>query len=320
MNRQSTSPPGLTRSAALSLAGICAALCSLAAGCGDDDGAGNNNDTGIITRQQALEACLSADACGIMPFVYASLCVEASWDQQLHTSTLPIWNAIYRCVLASSGSCSAVRACFGGGSEPPSCASASDGYCDGDIRVFCDTFDHSLYTQDCSLAAQVCLVSEVATGTMAPVCAAGPCQEAPDPGECRGNLLLSCDREVRYLRDCAALGLVCGDGLSGVKACVGDGAACDSYTFVPTCDGKVVTRCVHNRLDTLDCAQLPGDKTCEPGRTECVAAGTQCEAGQESCQGSLIRVCVDGSIKQVDCQTLGYSRCELRSGGAHCRP
>lgn len=299
---------------------LCAVILT---GCGDDDVSGNNNNngTGIIGRQEALEACLASDACGVMPFLYASLCLEANWDQQYHTSTLPIWNTLYRCVLDSAGDCDAVLACYGGGAAPAACGSTQEGYCDGDKRVFCDTFDNRLYVQDCASANQVCRIAEVAVGVPAPVCVAGPCEGDPDPGECRGNLLLSCDQGSRYLRDCAALGLVCGDGMTGnVKACVGDGDACDSYAYTATCEGTVVTRCVQNRLDILDCAQMPGDKTCEPGRDECVAAGTQCEAGQESCQGSLIRVCVDGSIRQVDCLSLGFSRCELRAGGAHCRP
>lgn len=88
-------------------------------GCGDDDSNGNQNQGQIIPREDVAKACLASDACGVMPFLYASLCVEANWDQQYHTSTVPIWNAVYACVLQNAGDCGAVRACFGGGAEPP---------------------------------------------------------------------------------------------------------------------------------------------------------------------------------------------------------
>ncbi len=292
----------------------------LAAGCGDDDNV-NNNQPQVIVRDDVLRACLISDGCGVMPFAYASLCVEANWDQQYHTGTVPIWSTLYQCVLDKAGDCDQVQACFGGGSEPQACGSVADGYCDGSTRVYCDSFDQKLYSQYCGDANQSCVMSEVSQGILAPVCGLGTCATATDEAECRGNLLISCDAGALAVRDCSALGLICGDSATGTsKACVGDGDACDSYAYTPTCNGTVVTRCIQNRLNTFDCANLPGDKTCEPGRDQCVAAGTQCEPGQESCQTSTIRVCLDGSIHEIDCQDLGFTQCETLTGGAHCRP
>lgn len=291
-----------------------------ATACGDDDGGSNHNAPPVLSREDALRACVAADACDVMPFLYAALCVEANWDQQYQTGTVPIWSTIYRCVLSHLGDCPGIQACFGGGSDPQPCATASDGRCDGNTRVYCDTFDQRLYTQNCLSANQVCVMSEVVQGVLAPVCGLGSCDPQTDSAECRGNLLVNCDAGVLILRDCAADGLTCGDGLQGRKACVGGGGQCDETTFTPTCEGSVLTRCVQNQTNVVDCASLVGDLTCEPGQDQCVVAGTQCDSGQESCQVSTIRVCVDGTFQVIDCLDLGFSRCETRAGGAHCRP
>lgn len=298
------------------------ALAPLGGGaCGDDDGGDNENSSQIITRNEALRACLAADACGVMRFLYASLCVEANWDQQYHTGTVPIWNRIYQCVLQNLGDCEAIGACFGGGAAPQACSSTGDGYCDGNVRYYCDTFDQKLYAQDCSIANQVCVMAQMSPTVQAPVCAQGPCDTGSNPTECRGNLLYNCDQGAYVIRDCSALGLVCGDAAMGSnQTCVGEGAACDSNTYEATCEGSVITRCVQNRLNELDCSTLPGDLTCESGRDECVPNGTQCEPGQESCQSGTVRICVDGSLEQIDCAELGLPSCEVVSGGAHCRP
>jgi hypothetical protein len=297
-------------------------LAVLSAGaCSDDDGGSNQNQPQIISRGDALRACLAADACGVMRFLYASLCLEANWDHQYHTGTVAVWNAIYVCVLDHLGDCDAIANCFGAGAPPQPCDSTADGYCDGSIRYYCDTFDNKLYAQDCSAANQVCVMAQMSPTVQAPLCAQGPCDSGSRPTECRGNLLYTCDQGAYVIRDCSAMGLVCGDSVTGPnQTCVGEGGGCDSNNYDPSCEGTVLTRCVQNRINVLDCSTLPGDLTCEPGRDECVPAGTQCDPGQESCQSGTVRICLDGSLEQIDCAELGLPACELISGGAHCRP
>ena len=309
-------PPRLARLLLL----LAFVLSGLSAACGDDDGGSHHNTPPVLSREDALRACVAADACDVMPFLYAALCVEANWDQQYQTGTIAIWSTLYRCVLEHLGDCAGIQACFGGGIPPAPCTSAADGYCNSNTRVYCDTFDQRLYTQNCLSANQVCVMTEVVQGVEAPVCGLGACDPNVDSAECRGNLLVSCDGGVQILRDCAADGLVCGLGLQDRMACIGEGASCEEATFEPTCEGTVLTRCIQGHLNELDCATLPGDLTCEPGREQCVPAGTQCESGQESCQVSTIRICLDGRFQVIDCTDLGFSRCETLSGGAHCRP
>jgi hypothetical protein len=294
----------------------------LGAGCGGDDG-GHTNDNqppAILDRTEALTACVIADACGVMPFGYATICLTSNWDQQRITGTVPIWNSTYRCVLAADADCTAVKRCFALGLDPVPCADVSDGYCDGTVRAYCDTFDQLLYRQDCAEAYQTCAMSTVAEGVLAPACGQGTCDPATDVATCLGDAIVSCDQGVWMQSDCAPLGLVCGDGRFGGKACVGAGAACNENTYASTCiQGSVLNTCVQNHVAIIDCSQRPGVQVCEPVTGTCVTAGTECTTGQEACQGALMHLCVDGSVLTLDCAALGFTRCEVSNGGAHCR-
>ncbi|MFH2005798.1 MAG: hypothetical protein ABI333_04335, partial [bacterium] len=205
---------------ALRLAFVLALLPGPAAttGCGDDDGGtvNNNNSSQIISRDDALAGCIAADACGVRIFGFASsFCLDSGWDRLYHTSTIPIWNQIYACVLLADGDCDAVERCFGQGQPLESCSSISDGSCDGNVQVECDTMSQRLIRLDCALANRQCVMAEVSMTEMAPKCAAGPCDPATDVGQCHGNLLWTCSGGAYEVIDCAAGGLRCGDGTTG---------------------------------------------------------------------------------------------------------
>jgi hypothetical protein len=290
-------------------------------GCKDEGGGQNNNNQfpAVLGRSDALVACVISDACDVMPFGYASLCLSANWDQQNYTGTVPLWDVTYRCVLQAGGDCAAVTRCFALGQDPAPCTAVSDGWCDGSVRVYCDTFDQRLYRQDCSAADQTCVMSTVAAGVTAPACGLGTCTPATDVATCMDNLIATCDQGVWLQTDCASLGLICGDGRQGGKACVGAGTACNENTYQPSCQGNVLSTCVENHLATIDCAARPGVMTCDATADDCAIAGTECSAGEEACQGSLMYLCIDGFVISLDCADYGFSLCELRSGGAHCR-
>ena len=296
---------------------LCVAVLLCTPGCQSDN---DPDPPGSMTRQDALLGCLASDACGIQPFAYASYCLEITWDLQYRTSTVAMWSAAHQCTLDARGDCTDVSACYGLGEQPQDCTQPSDGRCEGAVRVTCDPFDDKLYKHACDLAGQTCVMMEVAPGVYEPTCAAGPCDPAVEGATCRGSILTSCEGGALLVRDCGADGLICGDVLQGNKGCVGSGGACEEHSYETTCQGSVIDRCAAGYIAHYDCAGFPGNQTCDAQLSKCVAAGTQCGPGQESCQGSLVRLCVDGTYVEVNCADLGFSSCELSSGGAHCRP
>lgn len=288
--------------------------------CGDDDG-GVVPPTSL-TRDQALHACVAADACGVITYAYGgSYCLETGWDQRFITATAPIWGSIFECVLDVVPDCDEVAKCFGGGAPLHSCSDITEGYCYGAVRVDCDTPHQTLIVQDCALANQTCTMANASMTDRVPKCGKGPCIEGQSEALCQDSLLLSCAGGNYEVTDCSVQGLVCGDGSFGGKACVGTGAGCGD-TFAASCDGHVLTDCVNRKLRQLDCSTLPGNYTCSPVTNSCVAAGNDCTPGDpELCQGATIRMCVDGTWYDLDCADLGFTGCSVSPvGGAHCVP
>lgn len=287
--------------------------------CGDDDG-GTIIPPPTFTRDQALQACVAADACGVITFAYAgSYCLETGWDQRFITATAPIWADIYECVLEATPDCAQVEACFGGGNPLQSCSEITDGYCDGSVRVECDTVHQTFIRTDCLLASQSCTMANASLTNLVPKCGMGPCIEGQHEAACQGFLLLSCAGGNYEVTDCSALGMICGIGATGSHACVGTGATCPD-NFPASCDGHVLNDCVNRKLRRLDCSSLPGNYTCTTANYSCVAAGTECTPGDpELCQGATIRLCVDGGWQALDCAELGFTSCSVSpAGGAHC--
>jgi hypothetical protein len=288
--------------------------------CGDKDGTRVPPTT--FSRDQALLACVAADACGVMTFAYAgSYCLESGWDQSFVTATSPMLAHTYECVLEGVPDCAAVEACFGGGNPLQACTDITDGYCEGTVRVECDSVHQTFLRQDCHLANQTCTMTNASLTYRVPKCGMGGCVEGTDVAECQGYWLLGCAGGNYEVTDCSAHGMTCGDGLTGGKACVGTGAVCPD-DFPPSCDGPLLTDCVNRRLRKLDCSTLPGGQVCSTASYSCVPAGTDCNPGApEFCQGTTIRLCVDGAWKTLDCAELGFTGCSVSgAGGAHCVP
>jgi len=93
------------------------------------------------------------------------------------------------------------------------------------------------------------------------------------------------------------------------------------------CDGDVVVICamdprpgmsgfVEQRQDCaragLRCAtDARGRPSCAPAAMECMAAASGTSG---ACDGSAIRVCVQGRTRRLDCATVGTTRCEVQPG------
>lgn len=297
------------------------ALASPLPACGDDDNVGPNPDAGF-NRDKALRACVAADACGAVSFAYAgSYCLETGWDQAFITGTAAIWIDIYECVLAAVPDCSAVEMCFGGGQPLQPCSEITDGYCAGSVRVQCDTAHNTFLHQDCATANQECTMANASLSDLVPKCGLGACTEGVHDAACQEYLLLSCAGGNYEVTDCSAQGMICGDDPQGRKACVGTGAGCPD-DFTPTCTDNVLVDCQNRHLRQLDCSLLAGDFTCSTSTSSCVPAGTDCTPGDpELCQGTTIRICVDGSWYPLDCSDLGFTGCSVSAAqGAHCVP
>jgi hypothetical protein len=287
----------------------------------------NNNQDQWLDHTQILQACLIRDACDVMPVGYISPCVTAHYDQVALENQQGIWNEVYKCVLASGGSCTTVKECFGNGALPATCdPSTQPGRCEGDVRYWCDSFNREMYAMNCRDAGMTCVVGDDGT----PQCTLNSCDTATYSPICDGDRQRLCDNGYINTVDCTVLGLPCTrlqtDEDVWQTFCMDDGGQCDPTEYEGTCEGNIKNDCSGlGVVQRIDCSQLPGDKTCEMtvNGPACNAAGTECGLGEEGCLDDFTaRVCLDGTWQMVDCRTLGFTRCTGRGAardiGAHC--
>ncbi|MGM0596284.1 MAG: hypothetical protein ACQES9_04525 [Myxococcota bacterium] len=297
----------------------------------DDDSSGNNtnnenNHFENLELDDILDACIIKDACEIMRGGYIAPCVTAHYNNVSQTHTQPIWNDLYRCVLKAGSDCDEVRKCFGAGEVPVSCDPATDpGYCDGNIRYYCDNFDNKMYAMDCAVSpGWICAEGDDEKA----YCTESTCDDASFPVECDGDLIKRCENGIVNMVDCAVVGLACQkieieEGVFQLQ-CMGSGGQCDPEQFEGKCEGNTKVTCNNGIITSIDCPSLPGDKICEMGTNNphCNPAGQECEEGEEMCDGSFIsKICLDGYFYERDCRDLGFRYCTgmgVNEIGAHC--
>ncbi len=277
-------------------------------GCKKHEPSGAKAET--MTRLDAMRGCLISDACGVFSYSYLQHCVDTRYDGAFRASQAAIWAHVFDCVEGAAGDCDQVRRCYGGGGQPPHCSDVTDGFCDGDVQVTCDVIDGRLYRLDCGLAAQQCSMATLPSGDQVPVCGYGPCDQEDDGATCRGNLKLLCDSGYVGVRDCSQDGKLCVGG-----DCVDAGSVCASR---PLCDGQVLQTCENGAKKLTDCAALPGQVACDDQVGACVAVDSLCQDGQETCSGTVARLCHNGIWMDVDCRDLGFAGCVAENGGVHC--
>lgn len=135
----------------------------------------------------------------------------------------------------------------------------------------------------------------------------------------------SCDGSGRALacgsvgiQDCAGSGLECVVGAAG-PACVAPDTDCTGISAGdPTCSGTISSRCqASGSLAFLDCARV--GLGCEASLNECEGGGACDEASYFArCEGTHLRYCLFGSVRDVDCGTLA-ARCST-DPIPHCAP
>ncbi|HSO00781.1 MAG TPA: hypothetical protein VLS89_20960 [Candidatus Nanopelagicales bacterium] len=148
-------------------------------------------------------------------------------------------------------------------------------------------------------------------------CALAACLPSTDgPPRCDGNTLVLCDpgNRLRIAASCTAVGLTCAEDAEGQSAICGVNDAvlyCDTAGQV-TCspDATKVRICTSQVATEIDCAALGAG---------CVAAGTgaRCawpsdacspqDPGVDTCDGSLISLCVAGQPVSFDCASVGLT-------------
>jgi hypothetical protein len=284
-----------------------------------------NNENIVLTPETVLQACLIKDGCGFLSDGFIKQCVYDFYDRIPYENFKGIWEDTYKCVLKAQSDCIEVGKCFG---EPVSCDfSIEKGYCDGNMRYYCDSLTNSMYGMNCGIQGLNCETGQ----DDYPVCTEATCISSSYEDNCDGNIMKYCENEIVTTRDCSVYDLFCQriqiDATSFQVTCGGDGGQCEVDQFENSCDGNLKISCLNGTITTVDCSIYPINKKCEPGlnnNVRCVPEGTECEPDDEYCEDSyLAKVCIDGTFINVDCRDLGFGRCSgvgpSPGYGAHCR-
>lgn len=288
-----------------------AVLVTVALGrCGDDSGG--------LGRDELVRACAISSTCGVRGYPAISTCVGTYHDTLRRFGLGPMYDAIYRCVIGSGGSCDAVYACWGASRSAPRCDINFKARCEGSKAHSCDTIADVEFALDCSLAGLQCRVRDPASpGTFEADCTVGGCESATLP-RCDGNRLLSCNEGGNLaIEECGASGLACGQGPQGQLDCIGPSdESCSSLDS--RCDGNTAVVCTGGRVHRIDCSSHPYNTRCDQGN--CVAAGNECLETFNRCKGDSLEYCLDGSWHTLDCAGLGLGPCAPLPDGADCAP
>ncbi len=203
---------------------------------------------------------------------------------------------------ATAADCVAVRACFGQRLMPdPACA---PGCSDGDTLVRC--VEGLRFEQDCPKALESVGSACITNGRSD--CGGTTCTT---DGEltCNGTTSIACDSGVTEVIDCGKIGLACS---TNSPRCAG---ALQSETCTlgapPSCDGDTLVTCDGN-VRRHDCKQF-GGRTCVNGAC---AFGSECTpTPQNTCNGTVLEMCVAGLRRSIECTTIGATSCV----GDRCR-
>lgn len=142
------------------------------------------------------------------------------------------------------------------------------------------------------------------------------------PPACEGNTLILCDvtSRLRLAVSCTSLGLTCGEDATGQSAICGVNGAilpCDTAGEV-TCspDGTTVRVCTGQVASEIDCAALGAACVAEGASARCAWPADECapaDADVDTCEGSVISLCVAGRRTAFDCASVGLA-CQPGSG------
>jgi hypothetical protein len=220
----------------------------------------------------------------------------------------------FECMAAVDNGCDGVMECYGLSRYP---TDATTRFCDGNFAIVEGA------RWDC--------------GRLQATCRDGTCVPS-DSEACPVDFTSHCDAEGRPVEcdDYVQRGPVCGDfGLTCVDDasnpyCSGTGAACTGSSVsyfdiaplgVDCLDDNVLSACVGDGMAELDCRLLGEDLTCQStGEAFFCGTGNECDPlnfGQQ-CDGTSVVFCDAGTIRSVDCVSLGFVACSTSESVA-CR-
>jgi hypothetical protein len=251
----------------------------------------------------ALHACLTIEACDLhIPTGSVSGCVsilDRPSEQQL-----PLTLAQIDCLAAAKKDCSAALRCVSDGKT--ACPAPSS--CSGTVLTTC--IGSAAWQFDCAVTGLSCVNNG---------CGRGPClQDNGDSAYCNGDKLSVCEFQAEtVITDCAAYGATCVTAANGSAACSGSCAG-----FHNRCDGNVEISCAANGQGSgRDCGAF--GLACVTSRLSSLedpcALANDCQPGfQESCAGSKLTICDEGTVTTVDCAAAGFSGCTVEGSFGHC--
>jgi hypothetical protein len=148
-------------------------------------------------------------------------------------------------------------------------------------------------------------------------CALSACaQDNSLPPRCTSGVYVRCDpaTNLRVAKDCNTVGLTCPEGAEGADAqcATEDGVfPCDQPgKAICAPDGKRVRVCDGALASEFDCTAMGGHCSVEASGGRCVKTTDGCTpgaAGIDTCEGSVIALCVGGARVMFDCARLGLS-------------
>jgi hypothetical protein len=132
------------------------------------------------------------------------------------------------------------------------------------------------------------------------------------PPLCAGNTAEGCVGNVLEANDCDSIGQQCGNDDAGFTTCISPGAS-GCTTGGIRCAGTTVYVCSGDSFDSFEtlfeCASdTPGEICVSGADPRCAPSNAACtpeDQNVNTCNGSVISVCVDGQTRCVDCAAIG---------------
>ena len=298
-------------------------------GVGGTTGVGGTAGAGGVggDAQSLVEACALISSCtpaGLgWPLFSASACVDSlarlGWSYE-SPGTMPDPTFTVRlldCAAASPGDCAALAACWGHSDWFGFSRCREGGYClDGSSVMLGGAGDASL---DCGELGGACM--NLWSDGQRACCNAQPC-DGVGGVQCDGTKVSLCGGwGERIDFDCGVSGQTCND--DPLAPCKGSGA-CDIKTSSTVCMGSTAIYCSGGGEAVYDCASTLFRTACNEGASAydipCKPKAAACDPTYEngSCNGSALRVCVDGEWADVDCTKIGFKTCAQGMDMARC--
>ena len=159
----------------------------------------------------------------------------------------------------------------------------------------------------------------------------GPACDASFAPHCDHGRPVTCNNgHVLVQPECGAFDTTCEVGapsdLPGsaklTAMCVGTGAVCQGgvgtsdgvIVIGAQCEGDRLRACLNLRVGEVPCGSLGPGFTCQSAESPFGFCGVASECNPEtttpSCNGTKTLVCNAGRVEEVDCTSLGFTRCE----------